>query len=216
MCLWYVKYKSYDGYSCLAIIMLILIDAYNILKQRAGNAVEVTDRERSDFLHKIRGYCKHKGHEPLVVFDGGSYQRPTTLPHHGVTVIYAGHRSTADEVLKDLIELNQRRDVLVVSSDREVAEHASRHNTPSIDAINFYDIVLGHKPAPLTVTLVKNKENARKYHAQEEYSGDLDAIMQAASKVVIRKDSPVNEHENNSQRRSSKQERRLLKVVKKL
>ena len=70
-------------------------------------------------------YGKRKSHDLTVVFDGwrtGQGQESRTVIG-GVKVIYSRIGDKADSVIKRMISA-ERREWIVVTSDREIADHA--------------------------------------------------------------------------------------------
>ena len=76
-------------------------------------------------IDSLVGYKKSKGHDLTVVFDGwrtGQGQENRTVIG-GVKVIYSRIGDKADAVIKRMISA-ERREWIVVTSDREIADHA--------------------------------------------------------------------------------------------
>ena len=83
--------------------MLLLIDAYNLLKFMVKSS-RVTPQERTDFINTLALYSLYKKRPVLLVFDGGDYHRAELFEYRGITLVYAGHASTADDYIKNYIE----------------------------------------------------------------------------------------------------------------
>jgi len=116
----------------------IIIDGYNVI----GTCHLDMDKARNDLIELMIRYKKIKRHDITVVFDG--YK---TGPGHedravrgGVAVIYSGLGERADEVIKRIIT-KDRREWLVISSDKEIAHHAWSVNSIAVPANEFIQIV---------------------------------------------------------------------------
>jgi len=83
-------------------------------------------------------YQKNKGHTLIVVFDGwkGGGMNEVSAKRGGVTVIYSRLAEKADAVIKRIIT-SDRREWIVVSSDREIACRAWATGSVPISADAF-------------------------------------------------------------------------------
>lgn len=120
--------------------MIIIIDAYNVLKQ-ALPADHISEIERLRFIKQVGLYGKAKGHSMIVVFDGGPHKRPNQDRMHGVSVVYSGTDESADTYIQNYLQKQRSLDVLLVSSDRQVCLWATDRNIPSLEAIDFYRLL---------------------------------------------------------------------------
>ncbi len=93
---------------------------------------------RQRLIERLIEYKKMKGHDLTVVFDGwksgGSMQVQSV--NGGVRVIYSRLGETADRVIKALLE-QERKDWIVITSDREIMRHAWGHNAVPVDSARF-------------------------------------------------------------------------------
>ncbi|RPI36363.1 MAG: hypothetical protein EHM54_05905 [Nitrospiraceae bacterium] len=99
----------------------IIIDGYNLI----GIEHKDLNRQREKLILRLIEYKKIKGHEITVVFDGwksgsGKEEQSTT---GGVRVIYSRLAEKADAVIKRIIS-KERKEWIVISSDREIMSHA--------------------------------------------------------------------------------------------
>ncbi len=192
--------------------MIIVVDAYNVLK-RETNTTMVTHQERVRFLSYISAYSKQKGHDMVVVFDGGESSWPSVTKQRHVTVVYSGIQRSADDYIRSYLSGNAQKDIILVSSDNELNQWAERHNIPSVDSDVFYN-KLSHIVQVSESVRVTPSSPAVKI--SEDENALLDTIMEQASMHVQRKneDLPVaHAHEKNV---GTKKEKRLLEVLKKL
>ena len=104
----------------------LLVDGYNVTKTGYG---EVSlEAQRGRLLTGLGGLAARTAAEVTVVFDGAERVTPLALAApRGVRLLFSRAGETADEVLVRLVGLEPTgRPVLVVSSDREVAEGTAR------------------------------------------------------------------------------------------
>ncbi len=199
----------------MEINMIILIDAYNMLKQIIMRR-EVAQRERTWFLSLMSRYGNKKKHHMIVVFDGGPYEWLHKERVHGIQVVYSGVHETADDFIKHYVSGHQESDILLVSDDRDLNVHAARFSMPSISPRDFYILVQEALHAPVSDRL-QSEQIATKI--TDESCTDIDLIMQEASCTVPTKraDDPNVMHAGLADgRKLSKEERKLLQKLKKL
>ena len=193
--------------------MNIIIDGYNIIKQVFGKK-QVTEKERARFLEKLANYAIKKKHALYVVFDGGPYERPTAEKRAGIVSVYSGRRESADDVIKTYIEEQVLKPMLIVTTDRQINAFAARHKVPSIDSLDFYKLMMEEKTMPVT-GLQKVSGEAHKLH-EEEMSAELDTLMQEAAQVLYYKEEDAAAQKRGAKRKAPKEERHMLKILKKL
>ena len=187
--------------------MIIVVDGYNLLKNWQPHAT-IDERERHAFLQKIAHYCRRKRHKMVVVFDGGLYEWPYKEKMAGVTVIYSA-RESADEVIMQYLEDHKNKDILLVSSDHELNLFASYLNIVSIGSLEFAYLI--------TEALKEVIDREEIVIAVDDSVTDLDIIMEQATEKIPYKDEdkPRKEHLISRSHRS-KQDKILLKKLKKL
>ncbi|MGH3739586.1 MAG: NYN domain-containing protein [Micromonosporaceae bacterium] len=104
----------------------LVIDGYNVTKQGYGELV--LEQQRKRLVSGLGGLAAQTGAEVTVVFDGA--ERVVGLPPapRGVRVLFSRKGETADELIRRLVRAEPAgRPVVVVSSDREVADGVRRH-----------------------------------------------------------------------------------------
>lgn len=83
-----------------------------------------------------------KGHDITLVFDGwksgGRHQVQTIAG--GIRVIYSRLGDRADEVIKAMIE-QDRKEWIVVSSDREIMDHAWKNSSVPVPSEKFMHVL---------------------------------------------------------------------------
>lgn len=101
----------------------LVIDGYNVTKSGYGELA--LEAQRSRLLAGLGALSAQTGAEVTCVFDGA--ERPPLLPPspRGVRVLFSAAGQTADDLIARLIAAEPRgRTVIVVSTDREVADGA--------------------------------------------------------------------------------------------
>lgn len=188
--------------------MTIIIDGYNLLKQREPYG-HISEEQRSWLLKQLRSYAVKRNHDIVLVFDGGPMPWISRERQYGIIVVYSGWQITADDAIKEYIDEHQARDLLLVSSDADLCSWASDRSVASIDAHDFWDIlevVVKREPKqdagePSIVKTTKRVDEA------------LDAIMNEAAEKAYDKDQAtrVRKHARKRLARTSSKRDRLLK-----
>jgi predicted RNA-binding protein with PIN domain len=196
--------------------MIIVIDGYNVLKQLAFGKY-ITDQERATFIAQLGRYGKIKHHEIIVVFDGGPSEWLYKERINGVLIIYPGPVQTADDYIKTYLKRRHNHELLLVSNDGELNERAARLAIPSIDVMYFYQLV---KEALIASNIPQKATDQSIIKLSQEENPDLDELMRQASKKVSTKREDIISGEvqswNGNPRTLSKEERSLVKKLKKL
>ena len=195
--------------------MIIIVDAYNFLRAAPLYKKTITDQERAKFIAQLGVYGRRKGHKIVIVFDGGPYEWPYKENKKIVVVVYSGIHESADDYIKEYVEVHHAKDLLLVSSDAELNRWAARHNIPSIDSSSFY-YLLHQELSIKEATLVKQQEIIK---LSNDANDDIDALMHEASKNVPVKSedfASTSKRKSTKKNQSNKQERALLKKLYKL
>ena len=119
----------------------LIIDGYNLIRQTpVWQELDSLDLRwgREALLESLAQYRKAKKHPITVVFDGGASLEITDHRdyYQGIVVLYSHPGETADDVIKRLAERERER-ALVVSSDREIVNHALRVGAAVMSAAEF-------------------------------------------------------------------------------
>jgi|WetSurSiteA1Bulk_404760.scaffolds.fasta_scaffold03891_4 uncharacterized protein len=172
---WYIIFGE-------AAISSIIIDGYNLI----GIHHNDLRHERELFIQSLVDYRKKKGHDITVVFDGwrtgeGKENQAVT---GGIRIIYSRIGEKADAVIKRIIS-SDRREWIVITSDREIADHAWAAGSIPVSSEKFLN-VFGRKD-PLSpnegeydddeYTEPQRKGNPRKLSKKDK------AIKRALSKL---------------------------------
>jgi predicted RNA-binding protein with PIN domain len=111
----------------------LMIDGYNVTKRGYGDLS--LEQQRKRLVGGLGGIAAQTGAEVTVVFDGA--ERVVGLPPapRGVRVLFSKKGETADELIRRLVRAEPAgRPVVVVSSDREVADGVRRHGAYPLSA----------------------------------------------------------------------------------
>lgn len=116
------------------VISSIIIDGYNLI----GISHRDLENERQRLVERLVEYKNLKGHDITVVFDGwknGSGEENQSVVG-GVRVIYSRLGEKADSVIKRMIS-SDKRQWIVVTSDRDIADHAWRCGSVAVSSDEF-------------------------------------------------------------------------------
>ncbi|MBV1852539.1 NYN domain-containing protein [Catellatospora tritici] len=104
----------------------LVVDGYNVTKR--GFAEMSLEQQRNRLITGLGGVAAQTGAEVTVVFDGADRVHGLPAPPRGVRVLFSRKGETADEVIRRLVRAEPPgRPIVVVSSDREVADGVRRH-----------------------------------------------------------------------------------------
>lgn len=195
--------------------MIVLIDGYNVIKQAMFKKT-ISEDERRSFIKQLGKYHKIRGHKIVLVFDGGPFDYASQEKTRGVYVIYSGTQETADDYIKRYLKEHRALDILLVSSDRDICNCASRLSIEHVDAKEFYRVF----QETLRVNLKQaDAKNRRATKLSSDQNTELDALMQEASKTIEYKTEDVSEVSRSRVSKSHKlpkKERKKMKKIKKL
>jgi len=103
------------------------------------------EKARDGFVNLLIDYKKIKAHDITVVFDG--YKNGAGTEHvavrGGVKIIYSRLGERADDVIKRIIS-KDRKEWIVVSNDRDIANHSWSVNSIPVPSESFFGIVSRH------------------------------------------------------------------------
>ncbi len=192
--------------------MLIIIDGYNVLKQTQTD--DITENQRNAFINKIAKYIKKKGHKAIIVFDGGYFGWETKEKIRGVSILYSGYKQTADESIKQFISEHRNKNLLLVSSDRQLNHWADEAGVTSIDSHHFI-LLLKQALQKKQVRSVMKKKNIIK--TSDSQNQELDQLMHEATQEIEVKEEdievvPIDQFG----KKVSKKEKKQLKKIQKL
>jgi predicted RNA-binding protein with PIN domain len=104
----------------------LVVDGYNVTKR--GFAEMSLEQQRKRLITGLGGIAAQTGDEITVVFDGAERVHGLPPAPRGVRVLFSHKGDTADELIRQLVRAEPPgRPIVVVSSDREVADGVRRH-----------------------------------------------------------------------------------------
>lgn len=104
----------------------LVVDGYNVTKR--GFADMSLEQQRKRLITGLGGIAAQTGDEITVVFDGAERVHGLPPAPRGVRVLFSHKGDTADELIRQLVRAEPPgRPIVVVSSDREVADGVRRH-----------------------------------------------------------------------------------------
>jgi len=119
------------------VISSIIIDGYNLI----GIYHKDLEKQRRELIDALVEYRKNKGHDITVVFDGwksgGNIENQSITG--GVRVIYSRLGEKADSVIKRIIT-SEKKQWIVITSDRDIADHAWRCGSIPLSSEEFLTI----------------------------------------------------------------------------
>lgn len=149
--------------------MHIIVDGYNLIRQ--SDLFRQAERKsleegRNALIRSLAGYRKLRGHRITVVFDGwvgGSPQEERDRAE-GIEIIYSRLGEKADEVIKRLLAKGDE-EILVVTSDREIATFAVRRGKSAIASAAFDErleqVAAGSFPADASAAAETDEDDDR-------------------------------------------------------
>lgn len=111
----------------------LVVDGYNVTKRGFGEMS--LEQQRKRLITGLGGIAAQTGDEVTVVFDGAERMHGLPPAPRGVRVLFSHKGETADELIRRLVRAEPSgRAVVVVSSDREVADGVRRHGAYPLGA----------------------------------------------------------------------------------
>ncbi len=196
-------------------IMILVIDAYNVLKMRASQ--HISESERMNYIQRMKRYCSKRGHTAWLVFDGGPYLYPVTFSYDPVYVVYAGDYESADSYIQRLLYTQPVDNTLLITSDNELVNVAYNIGIVNINP-SVFTYYVERALAPQNAGYAKEKGKARKRSGHDS-SAYVDQLMQRASEYMLYKDEDVTQSVREETPRSqtpSRQEKLLYRIIRKL
>jgi predicted RNA-binding protein with PIN domain len=104
----------------------LIVDGYNVTKR--GFADMSLEQQRNRLVQALGLVAAQTGAEVTAVFDGAERVHGLPPAPRGVRVLFSRKGETADELIRRLVRAEPAgRPIVVVSSDREVADGVKRH-----------------------------------------------------------------------------------------
>lgn len=115
-----------------------LVDGHNLIGQMP--TLRLSDpNDEEKLVEYLRRYRARTGHRLTVIFDAGqSYHPAETKKRGGITIQYAPHGRTADQlIMRRLRQVKNPQGTMVVTSDRAVQQAARRARVRVVTAQEF-------------------------------------------------------------------------------
>jgi len=195
----------------------LIIDGYNLLKHIVG-ADHVNERERVAFIEKVARYAHIKQLPIVLVFDGGPSIYPTREKHNGVEVIYSGTKESADEYIQQYVQDVPVHNLMLISTDRQLVNFVNYYGVDALDSQAFYGFMQEALVEPEVPPIVCRVPGAAKKLHPEESNRELDALMQEAAEVILRKPDDIasSYQPTETKQKVAKKERLRAQKLKKL
>lgn len=111
----------------------LVVDGYNVTKTGYGDLS--LEQQRNRLVSALAVLAAQTGAEVTCVFDGADRVHGIPTPPRGVRVLFSHKGETADELIRRLVRAEPAgRPVIVISSDREVADGVHRHGAYPLPA----------------------------------------------------------------------------------
>jgi predicted RNA-binding protein with PIN domain len=111
----------------------LVVDGYNVTKR--GFADISLEQQRKRLVNGLGGLAAQTQAEVTVVFDGAERVHGLPPTPRGVRVLFSHKGETADELIRRLVRAEPAgRPIVVISSDREVADGVRRHGAYPLGA----------------------------------------------------------------------------------
>lgn len=188
--------------------MILLIDGYNLLKRLEG-AQEHTKQQKAAFRARLQRYALHKRHTIELVFDGGGNPYPSKEQAKNLTIWYSGYKQSADDVIRAYLDKHAHQaKIVLISSDRELRNHAARHAVESLSADEFLALLRTAESAK-----IEQEHDQRARKTTQVVNPDLDVLMESAP-IQIKDDDEMKKRQRSEV--VAKKEKKKLQILKKL
>ena len=165
--------------------MIILIDAYNLLKT-VLHVKFISDQQRVQFLQLFEKYAQLRpSNKIILVFDGGQDFYEVEKNYKHITLSYSGAMQIADDVIKKKLYELQSYDILLITCDRELRRYAANYQIESLGSLEFYkilqDIMQQQNKQEVIIAQTICKTTI-------DDNSDLDVLMELGSRRLVIKD----------------------------
>ncbi len=145
------------------------IDGHNLIGQMPTIHLNDPDDEEK-LLEHLRRYRARTGHQLTVVFDAGqSYQLAETKKRGGITVQFAAHGQSADQIIiRRVRKAKNPQAVGVVTSDRAIQQVARQARVRVITSQEFSQQLLKLAAGPQSKKGKSNQADIRLSAAEVE------------------------------------------------
>lgn len=199
--------------------MILLLDAYNIIRHLFVHKEAEADARRDWFMQRMARYFAAKQgpvKQVIVVFDGGLFGHRQRDIYRGVVRLYAGRGHSADDVLVEYAE-KYGNQAVVVTNDRELQQRCKQHHGAVVSVKEFDQLV------EEVCSHVEQEQDRVQYdevvvqkyeHDETDHDPALDELMRAGSVHAVHK--PESRKEKTLMSSGSKKERRVRHLKQRL
>ncbi|MDR2861452.1 MAG: NYN domain-containing protein [Syntrophobacterales bacterium] len=175
--------------------MHIVIDGYNFIRQSISLCSfdrRSLEEGRKALLRFLIPYKKSRRHNITVVFDAWDSDNPFEERDlwRGIEIIYSRRGREADDVIKELIDNKTGKEILVVTSDRDVSHYANRRNAAVMSSQEFEQTIFK--------ILSTGQEQATSHEKENDEEDEHQSLKGGAKKGPSRKLSRRKRHSHNS------------------
>jgi len=196
--------------------MIILIDAYNLLKT-VLHVQYISDQQRFYFLQLFEKYAQQRpSNQVILVFDGGQEFYEAEQNYKSITLFYSGSMQIADDVIKKKLYEYRSHDILLVTCDRELRRYAADYQIESLGSLEFYRILQKNMQQETQQEVVLAQTICK---TSPDDNDALDTLMELGSRRFVVKDQDrevkVATHTLEN-RRNAKKDKKVLKKIAKI
>ncbi len=188
--------------------MIIIVDAYNVLKQIKQDIIN--QFERNAFINKLKQYGRTKRHSIVVVFDGGQCTWPMIERNNPVTIVYSGDRLSADDYIRRYIKEHKNKELMLVTNDGELKNNARRYEVDTLDSLVFYALLHSHEEP------IEGEKDDQLIKLSQDAPPEVDALMATLGSVPEKEEDIEDNSRESHGFTVSKKERKIRKKIKKL
>lgn len=132
--------------------MIILIDSYNVMRSTAFSDdfdLKLLKNQREQFISLLSNYAGSSNNRIIAVFDGGGSGEVfgNSESHGQIEVRYSAGGETADDVIKKIAaDASNPREMMVVTSDKEISYYVRNCGAAVVSAVEFYSKIRQKRP----------------------------------------------------------------------
>lgn len=144
--------------------MHIIIDGYNLI----GIYHRDLEAQRNRLIESLIRYRERKGHRIVLVFDGwkSGEVKEEHIEKGGIRIIYSRLGEKADSVINRIISTD-RKEWIVITSDRDIASEAWRCGSIPVPSEVFYErLMIAEKPQSSGIGLETEDKELEYYELQ--------------------------------------------------
>ena len=125
------------SHGAAAFLMQLLVDGHNLIGQMRD--IQLDDpHDEARLAMRLKQYCMRYRHHCTVIFDNGMPGGLSKLSNSNVSVIFAPHRVTADQlIIRRIRTLSDVSGIAVITSDRAIISEAERRKLTVIRSPDF-------------------------------------------------------------------------------